>query len=275
MPSNSRLSHFLALSLSILIPLTSSQGDQNALACSLIQDKYTACAAAIPGFITVSPQSQAACLCYSSSVWIADAYDSYWTSCLAEYSTANPDALASARAAAGGTLVTAPCRSAGNVLTLPEGTPSIPITNPSYAACATLESKELSCASAIPGYASMSFSDQASCVCYSGRVWEPQSFDDLWGSCVGFLSTETAFASAYSAILSAQGGAAIPTDPCQNEGDVLAGTTSSSPTSTPASPAAIPSSGATTTTDTETQTSPATTSETPTGHGETNAKVSE
>jgi hypothetical protein len=276
MPSSALLFALPALALFILAPLTSGQADQNALACSLIEGQYAGCAAAIPGFTTFSPLSQAACLCYSSSIWIPDAFDSYWASCLAGYSTANPDALASASAARGGSIVTAPCSSAGNVLSLSKGTPRPPpITNPSYAACVTLNSKALSCKSASPGFGSMSLSDQASCICYSGRVWVPQSYDNLWDSCINFLSTETALSSAYSAILSAQGGAPIPTSPCQSVGDILAGVTSdSSRTSTSATPAPTPSSGTATSTRTGTPTITASSPATSTGHAEKRDKVS-
>jgi hypothetical protein len=73
-----------------------------------------------------------------------------------------------------------------------------------------------SCTAATPSFKSLPFSIEASCLCYSSSLWQPSVFDSAFDTCLSYLST------ASPALYSSAGGATLPTDPCQQAGDVVA-----------------------------------------------------
>lgn len=78
----------------------------------------------------------------------------------------------------------------GNQLITSAPPPSI--TDPQQIACQTAVDIVQACESAVPGFDNLDDSEIASCLCYSGSVWQPQSFDQPWSSCINWASTADA-----------------------------------------------------------------------------------
>jgi len=174
--------------------------------------------------------------------------DGLHQSCLSYIATGNPTDAQSvsvrARLPAAAGSNTTPCQSIGNVLgasatatgtAIPNlGPPPLtsrPVSDPNFQACTAVDRAWSACDAATPGFGTLSaFSLQAGCLCYSGLVWAPQTFDGRWSSCVNFMSTGDP--ARYSYVQSGQGGS-ITTAPCSIAGDVRAGTAAQSTTARP------------------------------------------
>lgn len=91
-------------------------------------------------------------------------------------------------------------------------------SDPGSTSCDPWLSIEASCTAQTSNFVNLAFSVQASCLCYSGTVWQPSIFDDDWDTCLQHLST--ASPTAYSAL----GGDTLPTNPCVVAGNVVAKT---------------------------------------------------
>jgi hypothetical protein len=72
------------------------------------------------------------------------------------------------------------------------------------------------CTAATPSFQSLPFSVEASCLCYSSGLWQPSVYDSAFDECLAYLST------ASPAFYSSIGGGTLPTDPCQQAGNVIA-----------------------------------------------------
>jgi hypothetical protein len=94
-------------------------------------------------------------------------------------------------------------------------------SDPSSTSCDPWLSIEASCTAQTSNFVNLAFTVQASCLCYSGAIWQPSVFDDDFDTCLQHLST--ASPSAYSAL----GGDTLPTDPCAQAGNVVANTAGS------------------------------------------------
>ncbi|KAI1618809.1 hypothetical protein EDD36DRAFT_43279 [Exophiala viscosa] len=88
--------------------------------------------------------------------------------------------------------------------------------DPGSTSCDVWFSIEASCTAATSDFLNLAFSQEASCLCYSGTVWQPSVFDNAFQTCLDHLST--ASPSAFSAM----GGTDVPSTPCAEVGDVVA-----------------------------------------------------
>lgn len=70
----------------------------------------------------------------------------------------------------------------------------------------------------------------AACLCYSDKVWQPDSYDSPWTSCAYYLST--ADPAAYSTFVE-NSDHHVQTAPCRDLGDILGSTTPATPGPTP------------------------------------------
>lgn len=225
---------FLFLALHSLIPPIFGRVDKNQDACKSLVAVSSYCNSATPGFSSLIDTftAEAPCLCYESATWKPQIYDGAVSSCYVYLSTADPSyisSLSSSRSRAGlGAFQNAPCSSAGDVLAgvTQTGSASIPLitTGPSaglsrydinLVACNMLDSVTSYCQSKTPSFSRLSFSQQATCACYSGISWDPAPYDSLVSSCFNFISTRNA--SAYSSLV-ADG---LQDSPCEDVGDVL------------------------------------------------------
>lgn len=225
---------FLFLALHSFIPPILGRDDKNQDACRSFLAVLSYCSSATPGFSRITAFSaEAPCLCYESATWKPQIYDGVISSCYDYYSTADPSflsSLSSSRSRAGlGSIQSAPCSDAGDVLagvTQKTASASAPLitTGPSAGlsrydinrvACNLLDDVTSVCQSATPSFSRLSFSQQATCACYSGISWDPAPYDSLVRSCINYISTRNA--TAYS-LLSAGG---LPDSPCEDAGDIL------------------------------------------------------
>jgi hypothetical protein len=93
---------------SILATATTDPVSQSEfLGCSSAFSVFNGCESETSGFTSLDLTAQAACLCYSSSTWIPDKYDSWWNDCAAFETTDATNTVP---------WVTDICSSAGNVL---------------------------------------------------------------------------------------------------------------------------------------------------------------
>lgn len=99
-------------------------------------------------------------------------------------------------------------------------------SDPGSTSCDPWLSIESSCAVATSQFVSLDFTVQASCLCYSGSVWQPSTFDNEFDTCLQHLST--ASPSEYSVL----GGNSLPTNPCALAGNVVAITESATSSET-------------------------------------------
>jgi len=178
------------------------------LACASVSLYSSECAGTVQDFTDLPFPDQASCLCYNAMTsWIPQAFDQYYASCWEYFASASPGGYASITSAVG-PITSDPCQKAGNV---------IATTDSGRAACATVTSILPSqCAQKTPGFSSLPFAEQASCLCYSGTSWAPQQYDTALASCFNYVST--AAPSQYSE-LTANG--PLSTARCQSLGNFL------------------------------------------------------
>ena len=205
---------FYVLYLSLAYVGGQSSADPNSLACDYASGLISYCGVYTPGFTKVKGfQSSAECLCYWNG-WAPDIWDSHQRSCWSYSRTAYP----AAATISDSQLTSAPCRDVGNILsftrTVNRSTLLDPIvTEPGRLSCLAASLSRNSCERTTSGFRDLDFTDQASCVCYYGRLYKPYLWDDLYGSCVGYLAT--ASPDAFVGI-----SAPVQTTPCASAGDV-------------------------------------------------------
>lgn len=100
--------------------------------------------------------------------------------------------------------------------------------DPGSTSCDLWFNMEASCTVATPDFLSMDFTQEASCLCYSGNVWQPSVFDNAFQTC--FIHLSTASPSQFTAM----GGTDLITTPCIKAGDVIATPASANHSSTTA-----------------------------------------
>lgn len=224
---------FLFLAFHLFTPPILGQKDQNLSACKSVEALVSYCNSATPGWSSFTAFSlQAPCLCYESGEWKPQIYDRIASSCLDYYSTEDPAYLSRASASRGRGLPTSPCSVAGDLLagTTISSSASTPLITkgPSEAlsrydinlvACNSIDTLASLCENYSPGFVSFSSSQQANCLCYSGRAWDPDFYDSLYGSCIDYIST------ANTSIYSSLDALGIISTPCKSIGDALAYTT--------------------------------------------------
>lgn len=88
--------------------------------------------------------------------------------------------------------------------------------DPGSTSCDLWLSIESSCTAATPNFLDLPFTQEASCLCYSGTHWQPSTFDNAWQNCLSHLST------ASPSQWSAMGGKTLITTPCVKAGNVVA-----------------------------------------------------
>ncbi|KAF7137047.1 hypothetical protein CNMCM5793_006898 [Aspergillus hiratsukae] len=90
----------------------------NLAACSTMCSVLTSCANKSPGFMDMDSATQASCLCYTSTKWVPDVWDSAFASCATEAAAASCMSIASVPSEFEGL-----CHSVGSVT--PVGNPSV------------------------------------------------------------------------------------------------------------------------------------------------------
>jgi hypothetical protein len=173
-------------------------------ACQLVGEALAICDSLTPGFNTLQPTDQAHCLCYSSTSWMPNIFDSAVKTCADYASTAVPGAFPPLSNLEGF------CQGIGDVETSPPSpattttiSQSIPSTSFSISAfsgqqCNSANEILNSCSSQTPGFSSLQSTEQAKCLCYVSTSWCPTAFDNAVATCVVYAST--AASSAYAAI---------------------------------------------------------------------------
>ena len=203
-----------------------ASADPGSTSCDAWISLEASCTAATPNFLSLPFTEEASCLCYSGTVWQPTVYDNYLKTCLSHLSTASPSQFS----ALGGTgLPTSPCAEVGNVMTVTSqtGSQSGALTTPpaslsstvagNAAACDSWDAIEMSCSNKISSFTDLSFSDEASCLCYTSSTYAPFIFDGYLGQCLQYLST------ANSSFYSSLGGDTLPRTPCVLVGNVASG----------------------------------------------------
>lgn len=203
------------IALLALLPTVISQGASStgAAACAYINGFQSSCAGGNPDFTLLPFTSQASCLCYYSTAWNPDNYDSAFTTCISHIKTALPSDYFKITSFNGGPLPTAPCRGAGNVRHYSE----LKIDD-NLVACNNIAALADNCSSKYPsGFALNSpFQSRAPCLCY--RNADPNSYigpiyDSSAFSCFKYYSTADPVV--YSSLLKLNGGN-LPSPPCQS-----------------------------------------------------------
>lgn len=134
--------------------------DTNAQGCSTIENIYSSCETATPGFTDLADADAASCLCYSGNTWVPNVLDNAAASC-ATYFAENDDATDASTLAA----LTNFCSSIGNVLTMASTSASAtPAGSSSGSAAATSTSagSASAAASASSGASASATSDSGS-----------------------------------------------------------------------------------------------------------------
>ena len=185
--------------------------------CQVVSLALAICASLSLGFTTLDETAQARCLCYSSTKWAPEIFDTAVQSCADYASTAVPYAYRPLVNLEGF------CQIIGDV----ETSTSASNTTSSGSglegaggreACSLINSVLNACTSLTPGFASLQATDQAKCLCYSNTsIWAPTIFDSAVVTCCGFAATaETSIYGVVSRLDSI----------CQRVGNILATTTS-------------------------------------------------
>jgi hypothetical protein len=202
------------------------------------------CAAATSDFTLLTDfASQAPCLCYTSSTWAPDAYDSALATCLSYFSTASPEYYTSSLN--GPNLPRTPCLEVASIIGPGvSGVTSSPASasassDPNLSACLSFESISSSCDAQIPGFATEAISAEENCLCFTSGTYAPSIFDGYWSSCLNYYST--ASPEIYSSSL---GGDAGVRSPCALFVPTAAGTASTALPTTAAATTTMASSGA-------------------------------
>ena len=208
-----------------------ASADPGSTSCDAWLSLEASCAATTPNFLSLPFTEEASCVCYSGTVWQPTVYDNYLKTCLSYLSTASQSQFS---ALSGTGLPTSPCAEVGNVMTVASqsGALTTPLASLSStvagnaAACDSWDAIEMSCSSKISSFTDLSFSAEASCLCYTSSTYAPFIFDGYLGQCLQYLST--ASPSFYSSL----GGDTLPRTPCALVGNVaseaVATTTASS-----------------------------------------------
>lgn len=75
---------------------TAPSNNSSVDACASFQSAVARCDSATPGFENLTPfAAQASCICYSSSTYIGNSYDAYFSSCLDQISRIDPSGYSS------------------------------------------------------------------------------------------------------------------------------------------------------------------------------------
>ncbi|KAF4637473.1 hypothetical protein G7Y89_g610 [Cudoniella acicularis] len=178
--------------------------------CSYALFAVSFCDSVSPGFSTMNPTLQAPCLCYSSTAWIPDIFDSAMATCASYAKTADTSDYSSLKSLEGF------CSSVGPVLaittsaakTTPKTTTA---TRPASTAaattaaitsaaattgaltdnpgCVTVGSLISSCSVATQGFTDMPDQSQAACLCYKSGSFVSTSFDNAALSCANYAKT--------------------------------------------------------------------------------------
>lgn len=179
-----------------------------ATSCVPWLDLENSCAAANPSFTLLTAfASQAPCLCYSSSTWAPDVYDSALATCLSYLATASPVYYTSLN---GPNLPRTPCLEVASLVSPgASGVTSSPASSdPYYSACLSFEAISSSCNAEVPGFATMPISAEENCLCYTSGTYAPSIFDGYWASCLTYYST--ASPAIYSSSLDGDAGVRSP-----------------------------------------------------------------
>ena len=218
--------------------LAKRQDGSESPSCAGFYSAENSCASATVDFTSLAFSQQASCLCYSGSSYAPSIYDGYVSTCVAYLSTASPSFYSTVLGGTG--FPTAPCAE----LASPSSGGSAPLvtSSASYdanaAACASWDAIQVSCSKETSSFEALSFSVEASCLCYSASTYVPSIYDGLWGSCLAFF--KTANATFYSQSL---GGDNEPRTPCAAVGNVMSGPTMTGTASSSAMPSSSASSG--------------------------------
>jgi hypothetical protein len=217
--------------------------DPGSTSCDAWLSIEASCTAATPNFLSLAFTQEASCLCYSGTVWQPTVYDNYFETCLSHLSTASPSEYS---AIGGAALPTSPCAEAGNVMLTTSRTASQSgaVTTPpaslssavngNSAACSSWDAIEMSCSNKISSFTDLSFTDEASCLCYTSSTYAPFIFDGYWSQCLLYYST------ASPTFYSSLGGDTLTRTPCAAAGNVASGPVAAA-TTTPSSAAATSS----------------------------------
>ncbi|PVH86396.1 hypothetical protein DL98DRAFT_366218, partial [Cadophora sp. DSE1049] len=162
--------------------------------CSYVVLILSACQILSPGFVSLTPESKAPCLCYSDTAWAPDLFDGAIETCASWAQTADPVDYPA--------LVTYEgiCTSIGDIL-MPTPTPTQPppVITPSPSSsdagilvnsgCALVGSALSFCDSVTPGFTNLLPEQMATCLCYSSTAWSPNGFDSPVSTCAEFVKT--------------------------------------------------------------------------------------
>ncbi|KAK4228627.1 hypothetical protein QBC38DRAFT_453999 [Podospora fimiseda] len=221
-------SHTLCLLFLYFAPIWAQLTNVNALGCETARAIVSACVGLTPALASATAFYQGApCYCYVRTAWAPSIFDNAHTRCYSWISSVSPQAIASETARIGGPIPSSPCKQAGNLLGAPSTATETELiisqtTDPNYQACQTAQMALERCASLTPGFTTITdIKSQASCLCYSGLVWNPSRYDSVVVNCLKYLSTGSP--SQYSALVNRPGG--FTTTPCAMAGDVRAGVT--------------------------------------------------
>jgi hypothetical protein len=166
--------------------------------CTAVDNIINSCISPTSNFLSIDTKEWASCLCYSSTAWIPNVFDNAILTCEnylqtfdpAQYSTI--EILENFGSRVGRVeLQTAPSSAAATTTAPPYGAPTTAAINPESAGTACLAEADIitSCESATPGFSNLVPSQQASCMCYTGAVWNPNGFDGLVQTCGDFART--------------------------------------------------------------------------------------
>ncbi len=218
LPVLSTIAHATAASFITATPnlLAKRQDGSGSPSCAGFYSAENSCASATADFTSLAFSQQASCLCYSGSSYAPSIYDGYVSTCVAYLSTASPSFYSTDLGGTG--FPTAPCAELASPTS--GGTAPLVTSSASYdanaAACASWDAVQVSCSKETSSFEALSFSVEASCLCYSASTYAPSIYDGLWGSCLAFY--KTANSTFYSQSL---GGDAEPRTPCAAVGNVM------------------------------------------------------
>jgi hypothetical protein len=168
--------------------------------CSGYSSIANSCAARIPGFSSLPLQSQVSCACSISSTWAGSIFNSYFDECLDYLETASSADFSRFTSLTG--VFRRPCDALG------------PSVSNDFVNCQTQSSIQASCSVASSNFSTLAFSDQASCLCYTGSSFAPSIFDGAWKGCLAYYSTVS------SAVYSSMSLNQVGTTPCASAGNV-------------------------------------------------------
>jgi len=173
-------------------------------ACQLVGEALAICDSLTPGFNTLQPTDQAHCLCYSSTSWMPNIFDSAVKTCADYASTAIPGAfpplsnLEGFCQGVGDVETSSPSPTTTTTIFQPTPSTSLSISAFSGQPCNSANEILNSCSSQTPGFSSLQPTEQAKCLCYVSASWCPTGFDNAVATCAVYAMT--AASSAYAAI---------------------------------------------------------------------------